>query len=75
MNRDHASLGTRRRVEAAWVVVILAAMTFGYGLGYLHGSDLPAGAYGIVPSDVATFAVDRLERGAACRCADRSVTP
>ncbi|GAB3167005.1 hypothetical protein GCM10027059_26930 [Myceligenerans halotolerans] len=64
MNRDHASMATRRRVEAGWIVVILFAMAAGYGIRVLHEGDLEPGTYQIVP-------IERVERTAACRCGDR----
>lgn len=71
MNRDHAALGTHRRVEATVLVGILLAGAGGYGLRVLQERDLPAGSYVIVPASVATPVVERVERTAACRCSDR----
>ncbi|GAB3166752.1 hypothetical protein GCM10027059_26200 [Myceligenerans halotolerans] len=58
------------------VAMVVIAMGLGLGIGHAWGSSVPDGAYIVtpaVPSVEPSPVVDRLERGAACRCADRSV--
>jgi hypothetical protein len=71
-NPDHAARAIRRDLTAVIVIGILLSGAGGYGLRYFQERvDQPAGAYVIVPADVATPAIDRPERTAACRCAER----
>lgn len=63
-NKDHAARATHRDLTAAIVVAILLAVSAGFGLGIAHERSSQPGTV-VVP-------VDRTERTAACRCADRS---
>lgn len=71
MNRDHAAIATRVRIEVARVAAFFLAAGSGFLLGMAHERGLPAGAHDVTPSTVATVPVDRVERTTACRCADR----
>lgn len=60
---DHAARATHRDLTFALVVAILLAMGTGFGLGVAHERSSQPDAV-VVP-------VDRTERTAACRCAER----